>query len=333
MTLRYPWLLLLLIAIPALIFLRYRRRRKSTLMFSDGRVLARLPASLAVLAQPVLPLLYAAGLSLLICALARPQRGLEESVLRTEAVDIVLLVDVSTSMLAEDFSAAGERLNRLQAAKKVMERFIAKRTNDRIGMVAFAALPYSVAPLTLDHDWLIERMHVEGFKPGMVEDGTAIGTAIGSAVNRLRESEAKSKVVILLTDGVNNAGAVSPENAAQAAKALDIKVYTVGAGTSGWVRMPVDDPVFGRRYVRQRSNIDEATLKRIADITGAEYFRAGDFDALERVYAQIDEMEKTEIEVEQFTRFEEAFALFLAWGIACLALEKLLSLTRLGRLP
>jgi len=331
MTFRYPLILILILLIPGLLYLRYNRRRKPAMQFSDGRTLSRLPVSWAILAQPVLPILYGLGILFLIIALARPQKGLDESRVRTEAVDIVLLVDVSTSMRAEDLSGPFKHMNRLDAAKEVIQTFIKNRPDDRLGMVAFAALPYTVSPLTLDHGWLIRRM--EDLKTGMLEDGTAIGDAIASAVNRLRDSIAKSKVVILLTDGMSNQGVLSPENAAQAAKAMDIKVYTVGAGTTGIVRVPVNDPFGGQQYIRQRSEIDEGTLKRIAKITDAQYFRAASFDALKKVYEEIDKMEKTEINVDQYTRFEERFMPWLLMGLIFLGLEKLLALTRLGRLP
>jgi Ca-activated chloride channel family protein len=299
--------------------------------FSDGDALARLPVTAGVVLQPVLPVLYGLGLALLIVALARPQKGLSESRVKTQGVDIVLLVDVSTSMRAIDFSTSTREINRLDAAKEVIDRFVKRRENDRIGIVAFSAMPYSVAPLTLDHGWLILRM--QQVETGMLEDGTAIGTAIASAVNRLRTSEAKTKLVILLTDGINNAGDLTPDNAAQAAKALGIKIYAVGAGASGIVTMPVQDPFGQTRYIRQRSDIDEAALKRIADATGGQYFRATDLDSLKRVYDEIDRMEKTEIDVEQFTRFEEKFSPFLIAGLVCLTLERLISLSRFGRLP
>jgi Ca-activated chloride channel family protein len=333
MTLRYPILLLLLILAPLLVYARYRWSARATVGFSDGETLKKLPASLAIRLQPLLPLLYAAGLCLMVIALARPQRGLKESIVRTEAVDIVLVVDVSTSMLAEDLAGSDGEGNRLDAAKLAIERFVGKRPNDRIGMVAFAAFPYSIAPLTLDHSWLLERIRMDSFKPGMLEDGTAIGDGLASAINRLRDSKAVSKVIILLTDGVNNAGLISPLNAAQAAKALGIKVYTVGAGSSGWVRAPVTDPYGRQRYTRFYSEIDEPMLKRMADITGGLSYRASDQRALTRVFEQIDALEKTEIDVEQFTRFEEAFSPFLLFGLICLAVERLLGLTRLGRLP
>ena len=331
MILRYPLILLLLMLVPALVYLRHGRRRKPALRFSDGSAVTHLPMSWAVAFQPMLPVLYALGLIALIVAMSRPQKGLAESHVRTEAVDIVLLVDVSTSMRAEDFTTAAKTLNRLDAAKTVIERFIKDRPNDRIGMVAFSAMPYTVSPLTLDHGWLIQQM--QRLETGMLEDGTAIGDAIASAVNRLRDSVAKSKVVILLTDGMNNRGALSPENAAQAAKALNIKVYTVGAGSSGIVPMPVMDPFGGRHYSRQMSEIDEGTLTRIAEITGASFFRATDFRGLEDVYKQIDKMEKTEVNIDQYTYFEERFMPWLALGLLLLGLEKMLSLTRLGRLP
>lgn len=332
MTFRYPWLLLLVIAVPALLYLRYGwRSARPALRFPDGEVLARVGPGRAVHARKALPVLYALGLLALVVAMARPQLGLGESRVRTDAVDIILLVDISPSMAAEDFEDGARALNRLDAAKKVIERFVRSRRHDRIGMVAFAALPYSVSPLTLDHGWLITQM--ERLQSGDLGDGTGIGTAMASAVNRLRDSKAKSKVVILLTDGVNNSGDLSPDNAAQAAKALGIKIYTVGAGSEGIVRMPMRDPFGGTHYMRQRSEIDEATLKRVADTTGAAYFRAADFDSLEKVYRQIDDMEKTEIEVEQYTRYQERFQPFALACLVLLGLEQLLALTRLGRLP
>jgi Ca-activated chloride channel family protein len=245
-------------------------------------------------------------------------------------VDIVLVVDVSTSMRAEDFSTVTERMNRLDAAKRVVERFVKSRPSDRIGLVAFSAMPYSVAPLTLDHGWLLQQ--AERIQCGMLEDGTAIGTALASGVNRLRDSKAKSKVMILLTDGMNNRGEVSPENAAEAAKALGIKVYTVGAGGTGWVMMPVDTP-FGQQYTRTRADVDEETLTQVAETTGARYFRATDFASLKDIYDEIDAMEKTEVDVEQYTRFEEKFAPFIVLALACFGIERLLGLSRFGRLP
>lgn len=329
MSLAHPWLLALLPLIPLLVFLRYGRR--PGFRFSDGTTLARIRPSWTVRAAVGLPVLYGLGLAALVIALAHPRRGLRESIVRTEAVDIVLLVDVSSSMRALDLAGPEGQLDRLESAKQVISEFMAGRPNDRIGMIAFAAMPYAVAPLSLDHHWLDaqnRRLNTE-----MLEDGTAIGSAVASAVNHLRESEAKSKVVILLTDGENNAGTISPEDAAQAAKALGIKVYTVGAGTDGYVQVPVRSPFGGLQYRRVFSRIDETTLKEIARITDAAYFRARDRQGLSEVYAAIDELEKTEIDVHHYTQFEARFVPFAVAGMVLLGLEKLLSLGRLGRLP
>ena len=331
MSFQHPWLLLLVLLVPALTWVRHARRRLPALTFSDTAILRQIPVAWTVRLQPLLPFLYAAGLTLLVLALARPREGLDESDVTTEAVDIVLLVDVSTSMRAIDFSTNTRQLDRLEAAKEVIRTFVEKRPQDRLGMVVFAALPYTLAPLTIDHGWLLLRLG--DAQTGMLEDGTAIGTGLASAVNRLRDSKAKSKVVILLTDGINNAGDLSPANAAAAAKALGIRVYTVGAGATGIVLMPVQDPFGGTQYVRQRSDIDETTLRHIADTTGGKYFRATDLDSLKRVYDEIDSLEKTEIEVHQYTRYKERFMPFVLTGLICLASERLLSLSRLGRFP
>ena len=317
MTFCYPSLLLLALLIPAALWLRYGRRRPS-LNFGDGARLPQLPRTWAVRFQPALPVNFALALLCLVVALARPQKGLEESRVRTEAVDIVLLVDVSPSMMTPDFSTPMHTLNRLDAAKSVLEKFIASRPHDRLGMIGFSAFPYTMCPLTLDHGWLLDRMR--NMRPGMLGDATAIGDAMASAVNRLRESKAKSKVVVLLTDGQNNFGLMKPEIAAQAAKALGIKIYTVGA-SAVTARSRNDDAV------------DEASLKGIADTTGAAYFRAANLEKMQNVYEQIDKLEKTEIQVDHFTRFRELAAPWLLAALLFLALEQVLALTRLGRQP
>jgi len=319
MTWRYPWLLLLALLIPALLHLRFGRRRRPTLQFSDTDLLAQVPAGWTVAATRLLPALYGLGLLCVVVALARPQQGLTESRVRTEAVDIVLLVDVSPSMETADFSTRTRRLNRLDAVKLVLDRFIQRREHDRLGMIGFAAMPYTLAPLTLDHDWLLERMRQ--LRPSMLGDRTAIGDAIASAINQLRDSRAKSKVIVLLTDGMNNWGTLSPENAAQAARPWGIKIYTVGACSRD------------ARFALQGGEVDEAVLQKIAAITGAMYFRAADLSALQKTYEQIDRLEKTDIEVEHYTRFRELSPPWLIGGLALLGLEMMLALTRLGRLP
>jgi Ca-activated chloride channel family protein len=316
----FPIFLLLLLLIPLVVWLRHFVLRKSSMLFSSGKVLNNLPKSWRIRLQPLLPILYAMGLACLVVALARPQRGLDESRIHTEAVDIILLVDLSGSMDTQDFVKFNRRMSRLDASKDVIERFLEKRPNDRIGMVGFATLPYAVAPLTLDHGWLVQRM--QGLHTGMLDGNrTAIGDGIASAVNRLRESEAKSKLIILLTDGSNNFGTLSPENAARTAEALGIKIYTIGAG--------------GARtgFFMQRQEVDEETLKKVANASGGKFYRARDLKTLEAVYEEIDRMEKTEIEVEQFTRFEEIFKGWIVAGILLLGLEQVLGLTKLGRLP
>ncbi len=318
----HPYLLLLLLLIPALLWWRMRRRSPAV-HFPDGALLRKLPVSLSVRLQPILPALYALGLACLIVAIARPQQGLQESRVNTEGVDIVLLLDLSTSMETPDFTRNGQRQTRIESAKQVIRDFISKRKDDRIGMVGFAALPYSIAPLTLDHSWLIQRL--DGLRTGMLEDGTAIGDAIASAVNRLRDSKAKSRIVVLLTDGMNNRGELKPENAAQAAAALGIKVYTIGIGGG----MPIQRGFF----TMPAQEIDENTLKRIAELSQAEFFRARDLKTLEEVYDRIDKLEKTEIEMQQFTLFEEKAGSWLIAALIFLTLEKIISLSRFGRLP
>jgi len=315
-----PILLLLLLLIPLVVWLRYFVLRKSSVQFSSGKVLADLPKSWRVRLQPALPVLYALGLAALVIALARPQRGLQGSRTHTETVDMILLIDLSGSMDTKDFVKLNRRMSRLDASKDVIERFLEKRPSDRIGMVAFASLPYAVAPLTLDHHWLVQRM--EPLHTGMLDGSrTAIGDGIASAINRLRDSEAKSKLIILLTDGSQNFGTLSPENAARAAEALGIKIYTIGAGgaqTGFFVR---------------RQEVDEETLKKVANASGGIFYRARDLETLEAVYEEIDLLEKTEIEVEQFTRFEEISKWAIIAGILFLGIEQLLSLTKTGRLP
>jgi Ca-activated chloride channel family protein len=327
-TFRYPWLLLALAAVPALAWLKYARRRRAAVAFPDGEALASLPKSWAAKAWWVPAALWSLGAALAVVALARPQAALSESRVETEGVDIVLLVDTSTSMREEDLSTARKRVDRLEAAKEVIAKFIEARKDDRIGLVAFAAMPYALAPLTTDHAWL--ALQAERLETGMLEDGTAIGDAIASAVNRLRDSEAKSKVVVLLTDGIQNRGDLSPAEAAGAAAALGIKIYTVGACSD---KPRTVSGLFGVRMAVPGAEIDEKSLQEIAETTGGKYFRATDLDKLEETYRAIDEMEKTEIEWDSYTRHEERFAPFAWTALALLGLEAALGCTRLGRIP
>jgi Ca-activated chloride channel family protein len=233
-------------------------------------------------------------------------------------------------MEALDFATRADPDNRLDAAKKVIRKFIEMRPHDRISLIGFAALPYMISPLTPDHGYLIDQ--IDRLEIGMVDDGTGIGSALASGVNHLRDSEATSKVIILLTDGINNTG-ISPLNAAEAANALGIRTYTVGAGADGKVRFPYRSPFGGVRYRMEESHIDEETLSNIAKATNGRYFRAKDYKALEKVYEEINELERTEIEVDNFTRYEEHFVPIALAGILLLLAEKVLALTKFGRLP
>ena len=266
------------------------------------------------------------ALVFLIVAFARPQTGVTAEDVSAEGIDIVLALDLSSSMLAEDLEP-----NRIGAARQVAADFVRGRLNDRIGLVVFAGEAFTQAPLTLDHrvvTTLIEELEV-----GIIEDGTAIGMGLATAVKRLGDSSAESKVIVLLTDGQNNRGAIDPATAAQMAQALGVRIYAVGAGTRGAARVPVDDPRFGRRYVSMQVDIDEEALEEMAALTGGRYFRATDRESLEHVYEEIDALETTEIEMTSFTRYGELFHLPLGAGLGLLLLEAALGRTVLRRLP
>ncbi|NIV98471.1 VWA domain-containing protein, partial [Candidatus Saccharibacteria bacterium] len=273
-------------------------------------------------------LLRLAILALLILGLARPQSGTREQEIITEGIDIMLVLDVSTSMLAEDFRPK----NRIGAAKAVAEEFIKGRRNDPIGLVIFGREAFSQCPLTLDYGVLINILEKTDVAPEEW-DGTAIGNGIATAVARLKDSRARSKVVILLTDGENNAGEVDPITAAQIANTFDIRVYTIGAGTRGTAMYPFEHPIFGKQYKPIPVEIDEELLKRIAEITSGKYFRATDTEKLRNIYREIGELEKTKIEVKEFTKFDELYVYYAGAGLALLVLEILLRNTVLRRLP
>jgi len=271
------------------------------------------------------------ALAAFLVGLARPQLG--RVITRTQAsgVDIMLVLDVSKSMLAEDFSIGSNRANRLEATKQVTERFIRERPNDRIGIVAFAGRPYLVSPLTLDHDWLVQNL--DRLRTGMVEDGTAIGSAIAAAAGRLKDKEAKTKLLVLLSDGDNNAGKVMPLTAAEAAKALGIRIYAIGAGTDGEAPFPFTDQ-YGRTVYRNvQFKFDEKTLNEIAAMTNGKYFRATNTRSLQTIFDEIDKLEKSKIEVEKISQYRDLFPWFLMAGLGFLAAEILLSQTLWKRLP
>ena len=301
----HPWLLLLLLGIPVLAWLKGKFGGTAAVTFSTTSMLAEIGSRQRNRAGAFLAGLSYLALALFIIALARPQLGRVTTRVQATGVDIMLVIDVSRSMLAEDFTIGNSRSNRIDTVKLVTEQFIRQRPNDRIGIVAFAGRPYLVSPLTLDHDWLIRNL--ERLRIGLVEDGTAIGSAIASAANRLKDKEAKTKLIVLLTDGDNNAGKVQPLTAAEAAKALGIRIYTIGAGTEGEAPFPLQN-AFGRTVYRNvLVKFDEKTLSEIATITNGQYFRATDTNSLRKIFSEIDKMEKTKIEVERTAQYRDLF--------------------------
>jgi Ca-activated chloride channel family protein len=326
-----PLLLLLLALLPVLLHLLGRRNREVAVRFPTlGPLQVAAPVS-AARRRGVLMLLRLATLALLIVALARPQAGTAETQIHREGVDVVLAVDVSGSMLAEDFKLEDERTSRLDAVKAVVREFVAARPQDRIGLVLFAARAYTQCPLTLDHGWLLTNLARASV--GMIEDGTAVGSGLASATNRLRASKAKSRFIVLLTDGESNAGRITPQTAADAAKALDIRVYTIGAGSRGLAPYPTQD-MFGNKVYRPvQVDIDEETLQKIAETTGGKYYRATDTESLREIYAEIDRSEKTTFEAPQFYDYRELYAWLLVPALGLLLAEVGLGETVLRKLP
>lgn len=304
-----------------------RNKKTSAIKYSDIRLVKRASRSNKQKFRFVLTLLRVLAIALFIIAFARPRAGTEYKETSSDGVDIILAIDVSSSMQAEDFKPH----NRLHVAKEEMKKFVSRRLNDRIGLVVFARYSFTQCPLTTDYSVLLNFIDMVDF--GIVEDGTAIGMALANSVNRLRESTAKSKVVILLTDGDNNAGEIDPITAATIAEAMDIKVYTIGAGKSGNAMYPYQDKLFGKRYVYQPTKIDETTLKAIAEKTGGKYFRAKSEEELEEIYTLIDKLEKTEVKTSSHVEYVELFQYFLYIGLFLLILEMFLAHTILRKLP
>ncbi|MEK6732183.1 MAG: VWA domain-containing protein [Candidatus Omnitrophota bacterium] len=324
-----PLFLILLSIIPLLVrdYFRRAKLREASIIFSDIAILKNIRPGIRVKYRHAPMILRMAAIFIFILALARPQAGQKEEEIITEGIDIMLTLDTSGSMKAEDFAPQ----NRLAAAKDVLREFIKSRRNDRIGLVVFSRFSFTQCPLTLDYGTLLELL--DKIDIGMIEDGTAIGTAITNAVNRLRDSNVKSKIIILLTDGVNNAGKIDPLTAANAAKALGIKIYTVGAGKPGGAMYPVEDPIFGKRYVHMDTEIDEELLKKIADETGGIYFRAKDKHGLEEIYKTIGKLEKTKIETKEYANYTELAVFFILPGFILFLLEIVLANTLLRKIP
>jgi Ca-activated chloride channel family protein len=325
-----PLWLLALPLIPALALLHKRLRRPATLRYSDLRLVHDLPRSTRLRLNWVPTALRLTALGLLAIALARPQTGRTLETIRGRGVDIVMALDISGSMAALDF----EPQNRLGAAKQVIGEFISQRRYDRIGLVVFAREAFSQSPPTFDYSVLRTLLAEIDLAPELgLDDGTAIGLGIAQAAGMLTESDAQSRVIILLTDGVNNAGQIDPLTAAQAAAVLGIKVYTVGAARPGQVPVPVNDPLFGPTTRLVESEIDEETLKKMADETGGLYFRAEDTSGLQQIYEQINQLEKSDIEVQVFRRYRELAGWVLLPALGLVLLELLLRTTLFRSLP
>jgi len=322
--------LLLLLLVPAFLIWLFARRvprlRDPELPVPSLPLVpaARGPRAWAARASRYLLPLAAA---LFLIGAARPQAGREVREVVSEGIDILLAIDVSGSMRCEDFRPQ----NRLFVAKEVAKRFVRGREHDRIGLIAFAGRGELISPVTLDYDGLSAL--IDGLDFGMLPDGTAVGSAIALGAETLRQTKGKSRVLILLTDGINNAGSVDPVTAARLAAAVGVRVYTVGAGTQGQAPFPVDDPVLGRHYVWVRSDVDEATLRTVAETTHGRYYRATTAELLAQVYREIDALEPSRVEMRSYTRWAEAGPKFLGVGLALLALDLLLGATWLRRYP
>ncbi|MHB8723555.1 MAG: VWA domain-containing protein [Steroidobacteraceae bacterium] len=322
------WLLALL---PLALLWRGRKGSVAAVEYSNievARTVARSTRSRAGRWRWVLPVIAAA---LMVLGLARPRLAHGRTDVNASGIDIMLGLDVSGSMQALDFKMSGQQVNRIDVVKSVVSKFVDERPDDRIGIVAFAGAPYLISPLTLDHDWL--QQNLERVSVASVDDGTAIGSAIATSVNRLRESPAKSKIVILLTDGMNNAGKISPMAAAEAAKAMGVKIYTIAVGVRGEAPMPVKDASGDTQLVMAKVDVDEKTLQAISALTGGEFYRATDTDSLKNIYEQINQLEKTIQVAQRFEHYQELFRWALFPAIALLGLSFGLENTRFRRLP
>jgi Ca-activated chloride channel family protein len=335
-----PWLLLLLLAIPLLAYLRGHRGPAAAVVFSSTATIRALGKSSAARAGKLLRTLLLISLAAFTIALARPRLGKSMTEVQASGIDIMVVLDVSGSMLTKDFTVGGESATRIDAIREVTRKFIEGRPNDRIGIIAFAGRPYVVSPMTLDHDWLLQNL--ERVRIGLVEDGTAIGSAIASAANRLNDKKSKSRVLVLLTDGENNAGKIPPNTAAEAARALKIHLYAVGAGINGVAPAPVFNGRTGKPmtdmfgnvlYQNQRVQFNEAGLKEVCKIADGQFFRATDTKSLEQIFTDIDKLEKTTVSVKKYQQYRDLFPACIMAGCGLLIAQLVLSQTIWKKLP
>ena len=324
-----PWFFTLLLLVPLLGWRHYRRIRlgEGSLSFPSTIALEGMRTPWTVRMRHVIFALQMIALALAITALARPQQGIEEEEILTEGVDIMIALDASGSMAAEDF----EPRNRLFVAKLVAGQFVQGLKSDRVGLVVFAGKAFTKCPLTLDYGALLNV--IDGVQLGAIEDGTAIGSALAASLNRLRESKAKSRVIILVTDGVNNRGEIQPLDAASIARALGVKIYTVGVGNYGTARFPTQDPIYGKVYVNLPVEIDENSLKQIAETTGGLYYRSTDRPSLEKIFQEIGQLEKTKIQVKTYTRYSEQFPELLLASFVIVLVTAAAGFTRFSKIP
>jgi len=326
-TFAYPWILYLLLVIPLLVawYIFRGMKKQSSVKYSSLNVFKDVPSTIRERVRHLPIALRMVAIGLLIIALARPQSFSSGENVSTEGIDISMVLDISGSMLAEDLKP-----NRLGAAKIVIDDFVEGRISDRIGLVVFAREAFTQCPLTIDYNVL--RNLLLDIKSGMIEDGTAIGNAIANGVNRLKESDATSRIIILLTDGVNNSGEVNPISAAEIANTFGIRIYTIGVGTRGQAPYPVQTP-FGTRYQMVPVEIDEEVLREISGITDGQYFRATNNKALQKIYEKIDKLEKTKIEITSYKNASEKYYSWLWWGLLLLLVELGISKTILRKIP
>ncbi|GAB4346236.1 MAG: VWA domain-containing protein [Candidatus Abyssubacteria bacterium] len=325
-----PWAILLAAGLAPLLFFHFRRRMSASVKFPTLALVQQLAGSSRQWPLHVPIALRALAFLLLVIALARPQLGNRNSEILSEGVDIVLAIDTSGTMEALDFIADGKRVTRLEAVKKVVKEFVKGRENDRIGMVVFGTHAFLQCPITLDHGALLSFL--DKAEVGMAGEYTAIGSAIALSASRLKDLPAKQKIIILLTDGINNQGKISPETAAEIAESLGIKVYTIGVGTKGKAPFRVNT-ILGEQLRFEYVPLDEETLRMVAEKTGAEYFRATDTEALEHIYRQIDAMEKTEVKIKEYTEYVELYPWLVFPALALVSLEAVLRHSLLKQIP
>jgi Ca-activated chloride channel homolog len=339
LTFAQPWWLLALLALPVLAFLRGRRGPAAALIFSSTTVLQGLGKSSAARAGKFLRAFLFLALVLFIIALARPRLGKSLTQVEASGIDIMLALDVSSSMMTKDFTIGGDLATRVEAVREVTRTFIENRPNDRIGLIAFGGRPYVVSPMTLDHDWLLKNL--ERLRVGLVEDGTAIGSGMAAAANRLNDKGSKSRVLVLLTDGDNNSGKIPPNTAAEAIKALHIHFYAIGAGINGIAPVAVQDRRGGFLtdlsgnilYQDQPVHFNETGLKEVARIADGKFYRATDTRSLEQIYAEIDKLEKSTVSVKKYQEYRELFPECIMAGCGLLVAQILLSQTLWKKLP